>query len=210
MERGRHEAEDRLRARGERDRDGQHVVDEKGAPRHKPGAGSQQLRGDHVAASSRGEPLDDARIARGDHRHRDRGQERERNREEGVLVKRSERRFRPVRARREPVGAQADPRQERGERDLVKQLRVGERARGPDDGRERPSQESDGGGLELLRRRRIRRRLGDVAGCRLVLCEFCHGSAQLYTRDTPSANGTAPAGRPHRGGVSTQTALRRP
>ena len=53
-----------------------------------------------------------------------RGREREEDREPDVLAERLERLFGAVRARREPVGAEPDPREERDQRDLVERAGI--------------------------------------------------------------------------------------
>ena len=66
-----------------------------------------------------GKLLDDPAVARADDEDREGGREREEDREPDVFAERLERFLRSVGARRETVGAEPDPRQDRDERDLV-------------------------------------------------------------------------------------------
>ena len=113
------EAADRVGARRERDRDREHVVDEQRGAGQDSDRLAEQLARDRVAAAARGELLDDAAVARADDEDRDRGREREEDGEADVLAERLERLLGAVGARREPVGAEPDPREDRDERDLV-------------------------------------------------------------------------------------------
>src|ERR1700693_1416214 len=79
-------AEDLVGAAGDRDRDGEDVVDEESRPRHNSPAGSKQLRRDDVSTPAEGEPLDDLRVGEGDDKDGDRRSQRERNREICVLT----------------------------------------------------------------------------------------------------------------------------
>src|SRR5439155_21054113 len=87
-----------------------------------------------VAAAARRELLDDPAVRPRDHEHRDDGGEREEDREIGVRAERAERLVGAVRRRRQAVGAEPDPRQERDQRHLVEDARILNAAWSAEDG----------------------------------------------------------------------------
>ena len=123
-QRGRQEAEDRVGARRDRDGDREHVVDEQRGARDHAQLLPEELGRDDVAAAARGELLDDAAVPVADDEDGQRRREREEDGEPGVLAELAERLVRTVRARREPVGAEPDPGEERDERELVERVRI--------------------------------------------------------------------------------------
>src|SRR5258706_11805251 len=87
--------------------------------------------------------------------------------------------FRPVGRGGQSVGAEADPGQERGERDLMEEVWVGDPARRSDDDLERPLEESEEAG-RLGRATRLRGQLRDVARSRSFRLVLGHASRRLY------------------------------
>ena len=125
----RQEAEQRVTRRGDRDGDGEDVVDQQRGAGDHAGTGPQQLAGDHVAAAAGGELLDDAAVGGRDQQHRDRHEGGERHGEVGVLAERLERLLGAVGGGRQPVGSQADPGEERDQRQPVEEPAVAQVAR---------------------------------------------------------------------------------
>jgi hypothetical protein len=131
-------AEDGVGARGDRDGDRQDVVDEERGAGDDADARPEDLAGDDVAAAARGELLDDPAVAVADDEDGERRRGGEEDGEPGVepavvVDERAEGFVGAVRARREPVGAEADPGEERDERELVKGVRIFDVLRRADD-----------------------------------------------------------------------------
>ena len=179
--RRRQEAEDHVAGGGDRDGDGEDVVDEQRAARHDAGAASEQLGGDDVPAAAVGEVLDDPAIRGRDHQHGDAGQQREPDRQVGVAAEGLERLLGAVGRRRETVGAQPDPRQERDQRDLVEDPLIVQVARLAKESRLEPTEASSRRELSALSRPRSksRRRLAAKThrtrffGFALDRCTWC-------------------------------------
>jgi hypothetical protein len=72
---------------------------------------------------------DDLRVARADRDDRDDRRQRDEEAEVGVVPQRPEHLLGAVARRGKPVGAEAHPREDRDERDLVEKVVVAERAR---------------------------------------------------------------------------------
>src|SRR5436189_234284 len=68
--------------------------------------------------------FDDAAVARADDQHGEPGREREERRESDVAPERAEGFLGSVGGRRQPVGAQSDPREDRDQRQLVERARL--------------------------------------------------------------------------------------
>ena len=83
----RQEAEERVARGGDRDGDGEDVVDQQGGARDDPGTGPKQVAGDHVAAAAAGELLDDAAIGGRDQQHRKRHERGQRHGQVGVSLR---------------------------------------------------------------------------------------------------------------------------
>ena len=119
-------AEDRVAARRDRHRDREHVVDEERAAADDAEARSEELGRDDVAAAAGREVLDDARVRVRDDEDGERGPGGEADGEGRVVAavgdELAKRGLRAVRRRREAVGAEADPREHRDERDAVERV----------------------------------------------------------------------------------------
>ena len=122
----RQEAEQRVARRRDRHGDGQHIVDEQRRARDDPDGAPKELGRHHVAAAAMGELLDDAAVGGGDEDDREGGHRRDREREVAVLPERPERLLGAVRRRRQPVGPEADPREDGDEREALEEPRVGQ------------------------------------------------------------------------------------
>ena len=92
--------------------------------RHEARGLAEEVRRDEVAASPRREELDELGVGRRDQDDRERGRDREEDREMRVVPEREERLFRAVRRGRETVRSEAHPREEGHERKLVEYLRI--------------------------------------------------------------------------------------
>src|SRR5262249_16305404 len=86
--------------------------------------GGQEFRRDEITAAPGREQLDDLVVACRDDEDGKRHEQREREREENVLPEREIGLFRPVRGRAETVRAEADPREKRDQRYLMKNPRI--------------------------------------------------------------------------------------
>ena len=129
----RQKAEDRIGARGNGDRDCEHVVHEKrGAGEHAPVL-PKELRRHNVSAAAGRKVLDDAGVRVADDEDRQRCRQREKNSEARVLPELLEGLFRTVRAGRQAVRSEADPCEERNERQLMKGVGIFHVLRGPED-----------------------------------------------------------------------------
>ena len=125
----RQEAEEGVAGRGDRDGDGQHVVDQQRAAGDDADVLAQQLGRHDVAAAAVGELLDDAPVGRGDDEDGAGRHHGQRQQQVGVLAEGAEGLVGAVGGRREAVGAQADPGEERHQRQAVEERAVGEAAR---------------------------------------------------------------------------------
>ena len=117
-------AEDRVAAGGDGDGDGENVVDDQGRSAHHSGARTEEARGDHVSAAAEREVLDDAAVGRRDDQDGEGGRSREKDGQVGVLAEVLEGLFRPVRGRREPVGAQPHPGEKGDQRDVAEEVGI--------------------------------------------------------------------------------------
>ncbi len=119
---GRDEAEERIHAARRGDRDREHVVDDQGGPGHEARVRAHQLGGHLVAAAAVRKEFDDLVVGQRNDEHGEGGGDREIQRELAVLTERDERLGRAVRGGRQAVGADADPREKCGERDVLARL----------------------------------------------------------------------------------------
>ena len=129
----RQHAEQRIRAAGHADGDGQNIIADERAAGHDAGRGRKQLARDEITAAAGGKQFDDLRIARADD---DDGQHRGRRDEQAqksVALQRQKRRLRAVARGGQSVRAQPDPRQQRDQRQVVKQIFIGKIAGAADD-----------------------------------------------------------------------------
>ncbi len=118
------EAEQGIAAGDDRDRNRQHVVDQKGGAGDDAGFLAQGMGGDDVAAAARGKVLDDPGVGRGDDKDGEgRGQGQE-DGQVGVAAESLESLLGTVGRGRRAVRAQADPGQERDQGQLVEEGRV--------------------------------------------------------------------------------------
>ncbi len=131
--RRREEVPDLVAAGRDGHRDREDVVDEERAARDDAGPLSEELRRHEVAASPAREVLDEVRVGERNDAHRDGGHRDQDDREGAMLPERAERLVRTVRGRREAVGSQPDPREERDEREPVEDVRVLDVARLPEE-----------------------------------------------------------------------------
>jgi hypothetical protein len=122
--------EQRVGATGDRDRHGQHVIDDQRRARDQAGVLSQQDGGDAVAAAPGREQLDHLVVGEGDDEDRDRGGQRQVEAEVGVRAEGLESFFRTVGRGRQAVGAEADPGQEGGQGERMACFSL-ERVEGP-------------------------------------------------------------------------------
>ena len=104
--------------------DREDVVDEERAARDDADLPAQELRRDEVAAAAARKVLDEVRVRDRDDRDRDRRHRDEDDGERAMAPESPEGLVRTVGGGREPVGPEADPREERDERDPVKDVRV--------------------------------------------------------------------------------------
>jgi hypothetical protein len=112
----RQEGRQRVDPGGDRDRDGQHVVEDQRAAGHQPQVGADQLGGDAVAAAPGREQLDHLVVGQRDDEDGDRGGDRHVQAEVGMGAQRAEGLLGAVGGRGQPVRAQPDPGQERHQR----------------------------------------------------------------------------------------------
>ena len=130
----RHEVEQRVATGGDRDRDGEDVVDQQRATGDHARLTSEQLGGDHIPAAAVRKVLDHAAVRVRDDEHGHRRRDREKHRQiplafhlAGDRVAHDqvlERLGRTVGRRRQSVRAEADPGEKRDQRDLVKDGRI--------------------------------------------------------------------------------------
>lgn len=118
----RQEAEDRIRAGGDGERDGQHVVDDQCRAREHAELRGQQLGGHQVSAT--GEQFDDLAVAGRDDEHRQRRAQRHEERQCRMVTQGAEGFLRTVAGGGQAVGPQAHPGEEGQERELVKDRMV--------------------------------------------------------------------------------------
>ena len=133
------ETEDRVRAAGHGQGDGEHVVDKQGTARDHAHLGRKQRAGHDVAAAPGGEQFDDLGIGGTDDEN---GQGRAQGHEhgqEGVLAQGQVGLGRTVAGRGQPVRAQAHPGEKGNERQFVKERLVGETDGITDDGPAQPA-----------------------------------------------------------------------
>ena len=135
LRRGREEAEQRVGAARHRYGDGQDVVDQESAAREDAQRRGKELARHQVAAAARRKQRDDLRIARADRDDRDDRGERHEQAQVRVPAERLERLLRAVAGRRQPVRAEAYPREERDQRELVEQVCLGQGLRSAEDER---------------------------------------------------------------------------
>ena len=124
LEAERQQAEQRIHAAGDRDRDGEHVVDDQRRAGGQAGVGPEQAGRDPIAAAAGRKQLDDLVVGKRDDEHRRRGGDRQVQAELGVLAERPERLLRAVAGRGDAVGAQPHPGEKRDQRDVVPGLLV--------------------------------------------------------------------------------------
>ena len=118
----RQQAEERVDAARRRDRDRQHVVDDQCGARDETRVGTDELGRHLVAAAAVRKQLDDLVVGQRDHEHCERGRHGEVQRELVVRAERHERFGGAVRRGGQAVGADADPGEECGERDVLARL----------------------------------------------------------------------------------------
>ncbi len=126
------EAEERVRAAGDRDRDRQHVVDEQRAAGDQADVRAEEVRGDEIAAAARGKELDDLRVARRDHENGHRGEDGQEQRKILMLPEREKRLLGPVAGGRETIGPETDPGEECDQRDVVEDAGIADVLRRPE------------------------------------------------------------------------------
>ena len=97
LPRGRQEAEHRIHAGGDGNRDGEHVVDDERRARHDPRGPAEQSRGHDVATATEREVLDDPAVGVGDDEDGERDGARHRDGEVPVRAERLEGFLGPVR-----------------------------------------------------------------------------------------------------------------
>ena len=136
---GRQQAEERVRAARDRERDGQHVIDQQRGAGYHPQTGREQFAGHQVAAAARREQLDDLRVAGADDEYRHDRRRRDKQAQVNMAVQGLEGLLRTVARRRQPVRAQPNPREEGDERELVEKALVREIARFADQDRLQPA-----------------------------------------------------------------------
>ena len=120
----RQQREKRVDAARDGDGDGEHVVDDERRAGGQARVGTDQPRGDAVAAASGREELDDLVVGKRDDEHGRRGGEREVQPHLRVLAQRAERLLRPVARGGDSVSAQPHPGEESGEGDMPPGLGV--------------------------------------------------------------------------------------
>jgi hypothetical protein len=116
LEAERQEGRQRVDPGGDRDRDGQHVVQHQRRARHQPEVRPDQLGGDAVTAAAGREQLDHLVVGQRDDEDGDRGGGRHVQAEVGMGAQRAEGLLGAVGGRGQPVRTQPDPGQERHQR----------------------------------------------------------------------------------------------
>src|SRR5262249_29773273 len=104
--------------------DRQHVVDEQSGARQHADAWSEQLARDEISAAAGRKLLDDPAVAVADDEDGERRRQRQEHGETRVIAEGTKRLVGTVRPRRQTVGAEPHPRQERNQRELVKCMRI--------------------------------------------------------------------------------------
>src|SRR5207302_3587826 len=122
--RGREETENRVACRRNRNRDREHVVHDQRRPRYDAGLLAKEPRRNDVTAATERKLFDDPAIGVGDDEDGERRRQCQADRQIGMRSESLKCLFGPVRGRRQAVGSEADPREQRNERDFVEDFRL--------------------------------------------------------------------------------------
>ncbi len=126
---GAEEVPDLVAGRRDGHRDREDIVDEKSATRNHADLRPEELRGDEIAAASSRKVLDQIRVRDRDDGDRDGRHRDEDDRERAMGPEGPESLVRAVRGGREPVGSEADPREEGHQGDPMENVRIPDVAR---------------------------------------------------------------------------------
>ena len=124
LEPARQKTEQRVRAAGDRDRNGQHVIDHQRRTGEQAGLGPQKLGRDQITAAASGEQLDDLRIACRNDKDRHGHQHRERKGKIEMFTEREKGFFGTVGRRTQAVRAEPDPGEKGDQRNLMEDVGI--------------------------------------------------------------------------------------